>query len=559
MSRLDTLLDGLLVRAFNHGHLLALRPAWRRFVRTAEDPREAQAERLAAALARLPGTAFARAHPGLLRARTLRELQDAVPVRDMDDFAPWIARMVAGERDVLVREPLRCFEPSSGSTAAAKWVPYTAGLIAEFSAATGAWLYDLLRRRPALRSATAYWSLSPLARRPARTPGGTPIGLADDTEYLPPAVRGLVRRILPVPPAVARLETIEACRRASLHYLLADHRLGFVSVWSPSFLGLLLAQARAERELLAEGLARGAPLVEGPGARGLPRTAPDPLRAALVRAALADPDPAAWSAIWPRWGLVSCWADAAAARQLPELLAALPPAVEVQPKGLLATEGVVSIPLLGHEGGVLALGSHLLELEPVDRSGPAVAPHEAERGGRYAPVLTTAGGLVRYRLRDEVEVLGRWRQAPRVRFRGRLDGGSDLAGEKLSPARVEAALAAALALQATPLPPRFALLAPLVRERPPGYALFVEPGPASSLDLPRLARDLEAELARGPHYAQCRALGQLGPLRAVAVQDGARRFEAALVARGQQAGAIKPPSLHAGDFWPEALSNEATW
>ena len=552
MSRLA----GVVVRAMNHGHFLALLPAWRRFAAAADDPRAAQEERLRAALRRLPGTAFARAHPGLERARTLGELQAAVPVRDMDAFAPWVARMVAGEPDVLLREPLLCFEPSSGSTAAAKWVPYTRGLIAEFSAATGAWLFDLLRRRPTLCRSTAYWSLSPLARRPARTPGGTPIGLADDTEYLPAPVRGLVRRLLPVPPAVARLETVEACRRASLHYLLADPRLGFVSVWSPSFLSLLLAQARADRAALAEGIARGVPAVEAPPGL-LPPTPPDPARAALVLDALATPGPAAWAAIWPRWALVSCWADAGAARLVPELRAELPRTTELQPKGLLATEGVVSIPLLGQEGGVLALGSHLLELEPVD-GGPAVAAHQAEVGGRYAPVLTTAGGLTRYRLRDEVLVLGRWRRAPRVRFLGRLDGGSDLAGEKLSPSRVEVALAAALALQGAGAgsgrAPRFALLAPLPRERPPCYALFLEAGRAP-LDPERLARELEAELALGPHYAQCRALGQLGPVRVTQVRDGARRFEEALVARGQQAGAIKPPSLHPGDFWGEVLGS----
>lgn len=539
---------GLLLQALNTSYRASLRPAWRRFVRATRDPAAAQARRLEAILAGARGTAFARAH-GLERVRTLSDLQAAVPIRDYDGLWPWIERAVAGEPAVLTRQEPRVFERSSGSTRAAKLVPYPQALLDEFSAATGPWLYDLLRDRR-LRRRSAYWSISPAGALDERTPGGVRVGFQDDTEYFPRPVRRLLGLLLPVPAAVARLATVEDCRYASLLHLVADPRLGFVSVWSPSFFTLLVEQAVREADRLARDLARGALSLPGggPPPAGLAPPPADPARATRLRAALAA-DPPDLAAVWPRLRLVSCWADGAARRLLPGLRRLLPPGVLLQPKGLLATEGVVSFPLRGHPGAALAVSAHVLELQPSDDpAARPLAPHEAEPGGRYAPILTTGGGLYRYRLGDEVEVVGRLARTPLVRFTGRLDGVSDLAGEKLSPGFVGEALDAATA----GLAPAFALVAP--RADGPGYALYLEAdaGPAAWA---AAAAALEAALRRQPHYDYCRRLGQLEPVVARPVRDGAARYEAALVARGRKAGEIKPPGLHAGAFWGEVFGD----
>ncbi|MEZ6184801.1 MAG: GH3 auxin-responsive promoter family protein [Planctomycetota bacterium] len=220
--------------------------------------------------------------------------------------------------------------------------------------------------------------------------------------------------------------------------------------------------------------------------------------------------------------------------------AALPAEAAIQGKGLIATEGAISFPIVGFEGAALAVNSHLIELDPLDGT-PPVLPPDAEVGRRYAPLLSTSGGLYRYRLGDAVEVVGYYRRTPRVRFVGRLDGVSDLAGEKLSPGRVAEALAA------VPGTPRFALVTPRSDRR--GYRVFVEGAEPAAF-----AAALEQELRRGHHYDLCRKLEQLEPLAGVAVERGVARYEAALVARGARAGDIKPPALHLGDFWGEVFA-----
>jgi hypothetical protein len=211
--------------------------------------------------------------------------------------------------------------------------------------------------------------------------------------------------------------------------------------------------------------------------------------------------------------------------------------VAIQGKGLLSTEGVVSIPLCAHpEGCAPALTSHYLEFTASGADRP-LRVHELEPGERYGVLLTTGGGLYRYATHDLVAVTGRIGPTPLLTFAGKADHVSDLFGEKIDAMHVEAILAD-LAPGAA-----FALLAP-EEEPPPRYVLFIE----GSTILPDAAV-LDARLRENPHYAYCRDLGQLGPAEVVAVRDGAKLYLAGCEALGQRAGNIKPAALHRATGW----------
>ena len=125
----------------------------------------------------------------------------------------------------------------------------------------------------------------------------------------------------------------------------------------------------------------------------------------------------------------------------------LMPHVEFQPKGLLSTEAFVSLPLVGRAGAALAIRSHFFEFEELDSSTPTALgagrfrlAHQVENGERYRVVVTTAGGLYRYHLYDEVTVTGFINQCPLLRFVGKSDRVSDLVGEKLNEPHVHRVL-----------------------------------------------------------------------------------------------------------------------
>lgn len=472
-------------------------PAAARFGHALARPAEVQARLLRRLVAANAGTAFGHAH-GFGDIRSVADYRRRVPVRTFDELRGWVDRVEAGEARVLTAAPVRWLEPSGGSSGASKLVPYTAALLAEFAAATLPWLVDLARARPRLRAGTAYWAISPPVARPAATRGGVRIGMDGDADYFPRVLRPLLSRAQAVPSTVAAAGDLDGCRRATLRALLAADDLALISVWSPSFL-----------TLLADALDADWPALRSAVARPLPASPPTDL-----------------GELWPRLDLISCWGDAHAFRALPALRRRFPH-VDVQRKGLLATEGVVSIPLHAAPAPVAAVTSHVLEfLAPGGNGDESQLLGELDVGGTYEVVLSTGGGLFRYRLGDLVRVEGRLRATPLLRFVGRADGRSDLAGEKLSPPFVEAAMAAAGVCG-------FALLAPHPDRG--GYVLYAqEPRPAA----------LDAALCAAHHYRLARELGQLRAVEGRAVRDGERAWEAARVAAGQRAGAVKPPVLH---------------
>jgi hypothetical protein len=540
---------------------LSCLPGALRWRLAAADVERAQARVLERILAAGRGTRFGREHR-LGEVRSVAEYRARVPLRRWEELAPWVVAAAGGEADVLHPGTPSCFCPTSGSSAPSKLIPHTPALAAEFQAGIAPWIFAMFARHPALLRGRAYWSISPAGPRPPATAAGIPVGLDDDTAYFGPLARRLLATVMAVPPAVARLEQVDAFRYATLAFLLAADDLAFVSVWNPSFLTLLLQPLPAWAPRLADDLEQGRlrfpAAVPGELARELSRgLGRHPRRAARIRAALRERDPAGRTLperLWPRLSLISCWCDAAA-RGPAEALRALFPRVPLSAKGLLATEGIVSFPLERGRGSALALGSHFLEFLPAD-GGEARCAWELREGGRYRVALTTGGGLYRYLLGDVVEVTGFFGRCALVTFVGRGDLVSDLHGEKLNEDHVLAVLAAAFA--AVAWLPGFSLLAPSRGGGADRYLLHVAAdGPPPPGALERIGARLEAGLLENVHYAHCRRLGQLAEA-AVAWREGGaaaahERYQSACRARGQRAGDVKPPGLQRGSGWEQAL------
>jgi hypothetical protein len=254
--------------------------------------------------------------------------------------------------------------------------------------------------------------------------------------------------------------------------------------------------------------------------------------------------------------VVSCWADANAERYS-RILAEQLPHARVVPKGLVATEGIVTLPIEAAGGHVLAVRSHYVEFEPPN--GPTVPAWRVNVSERYGVVLTSGSGLYRYRLRDTVEVTGFWRGAPVLRFLGKEAMVSDWFGEKIDESHARRAIAAVA--ESLGCEPTWALIACEEFDDGHAYALFLEPGAGASSLGPQadeFALALESYLAENFHYAYARRLGQLQHARVIEVADGAARFLAECVRRGQRAGDVKPLALSAQAGWLEPLGGRET-
>lgn len=491
--------------ALQAGWLASQVPAARRFRDATADAEAAQHQRLRDLLTVLAPSALGR-ELGLDRVTGPDAFQAHVPLGDYPSHQPWIDRVAAGESDVMTTEPVEILERTGGTGGALKLIPYTARLRAEFAEAVGAWMVDLHRHRPGLLGTRSYWSVSRATRVVHHTEGGVQVGFQDDAAYFGPVTRWALGRLMAVPSTVSRAHTLDDWRLQTATHLVGCADLGLISVWSPSFLTVLLDWIGANPDRVRPTLSRSA-------ARRLDRA--------------LGPDGVDGAVLWPRLKLVSAWGDGFA-RTLVDPMMDRFPGVAFQPKGVLATEGVLSFPLSGQDGSALAVTAHGIELEDVE-DGTVVWPHQARLGARYRPRLTTGGGLVRYALPDVVEVVGFTGQVPRIRLVGRADKASDLVGEKLS----EDVVAEALGTLWT-APPGFAMLLPVTE--PAGYVLVVDRQPPAPADV-------ERALSVAYHYAYARELEQLAPVRVVALPDAWSRWESAVEGCGFVLGEQKPGAL----------------
>jgi len=468
----------MIARGINTAWSMSLRAGEARFRQALARPSETQLLLLRNILEQNRHTAFGSRY-GFERIDSLAAFRAAVPLGDYECHRPCIERIREGEHNVLTADRVTHLIPTSGSSGPRKLIPHTRALQAQFDAALGPWVRDLFRRFPGAARGRAYWSVSPAI--PSDEPSAVPIGFQDDTDYLSPLGRLLVRRILAVPSTVRHLADNDRFWQTTALHLLAADDLSLISVWHPSYLQRLLDEIETRWCALLDQLPRSR-------AARLRRTRPDALRE-----------------IWPRLTLVSAWADVAAALPFARLRERLD-GIDTQPKGLLASECWTTIP---YQGALpLAVTSHVFEL--IDDAGRCMGCDELVEGRTYETVVTTAGGLYRYRTGDRVRVTGKLHATPTLAFVGRDRAVSDLCGEKLHETHVGDCLAELF--DAARYRPRDQVLAPAEAHAPTRYLLVVA-GPTPPPDA--LGPHLDAALCTNPHYALARRLGQLDAVRIV--------------------------------------------
>ncbi|MEJ2467232.1 MAG: GH3 auxin-responsive promoter family protein [Candidatus Thiodiazotropha sp.] len=442
---------------------------------------------------------------------SIADYQMRVPIVDYDDLFPWIEEMTEGIADHLFHGRTVAFERTSGTTSAQKIIPYSAQSLEDFRRGLLPWLTELPQQY-GITSGKAYWAISPATRQPQVTAGGIPIGLPDSA-YLGDDLTGFFLQVSAVPFWVAKLQDVNEWQLATLYFLLRSADLQLISVWSPTFLSTLIQALSERRQELEQALTEG--LYIHP--HELPADTSAYRRFQQFHAS-GDP-----RTLWPELKLISCWADASSQpyyRQLKTHFGDIP----FQPKGLLSTEAVVTVP--DHKGRTL-LTTQSGFFEFLDSAGNIHLAHELQLNQEYQVILTTAGGLYRYLSGDRVRCRGHVGNLPELRFVGR-ERTSDLAGEKLNDNFVGSCLEDIEG---------FRML--LALNDSPGYCLVLETAAAT----PNIRNRVEQKLCRNPHYDYARKLNQLQPLKLLALDNPTELYLNRVLQRGGRLGDIKLPVL----------------
>jgi len=523
-------------------HLLKLlvAPGRRRFERHLGELESVQRARLSRWLAAASRAPAWQRH-GVRADWSWEEFVRRLPVSSYADYADDLAVQRERQQAWLIDSPVARYQPTSGSTSAVKWIPYTKLFLDELDQVITAWVGDLYAQYPSQGSGTHYWSLSwiPTALR-AQTAGD----INDDMKMLSWGKRALAYLTQAVPQEVALAETLEDSLFGTVAYLCADEALGFLSVWSPTF-GLSLLEHMSQWRLeLAETLAMGQWGARSARMAGVP--CPRSTRAATMLSRWDGTlDAAFFRRLWPQLAVVSAWDTAAAAPWARALHAKLPHA-GFQGKGLWATEGVVTFPFQGRYP--LAYLSHVYEFIDA-QTDQVLAPWQLRDGQEVIPLMTTGSGLARYRMNDVLRVSGFLGQVPCFTFLGRNDG-VDLVGEKISATTAQAVLDG-LPQDGAVLPLTLLAMDQTGSGRP-GYVLLAECfDDAPTGDRAHaLAQHIEAALQGHFHYKLARELGQLQPAQCLLRRDMRELYLGLCRDRGMIEGNIKVEPLR---HWPGVL------
>ena len=435
------------------------------------------------------------------------EFSRQMPVTGYPDYAELIQQQRERRQSLLIDSPVMRYQPTSGSTSAVKWVPYTRMFLDELDQVITPWVGDLYRQFPDQARGTHYWSLSWI---PTDMRSQTAGDINDDMKMLSWGKRLLAYLTQSAPQDIALAQTSDDSLFATIAYLAADETLGFISVWSPTFGLGLLEQMSAWKDELAQALARGdwAGRAERMGTLPCPRS---PRASVLLRQWNGRLEPAFFTELWPQLAVLSAW-DTAAAMPWARKLHGLLPHAHFQGKGLWATEGVVTFPF--QDRFPLAYLSHFFEF--ADAQTDEILPAWQLREGQdVIPLLTTGSGLARYRMSDVLHVDGMLGQVPCLTFLGRNDG-VDLVGEKTS---ATAAQAVQDGLRLHGALPVTLLALDESRAHSPGYVLLVECDERAPRDVLQhdLAMQVEKALQANFHYKLARELGQLQHAACVAL------------------------------------------
>ena len=410
------------------------------------------------------------------RALGINSIKDwwRVPLVDYEDIIPWLKPTVQHhkyQQISLTPEPILFFEKTSGSSGAMKLIPYTQSLRRSFNQMFCVWAYDLIVNGPDFSTGKIYACISP------RLNAADSQNLQNDLDYLDGWLRFFLRPWLLLPEQLNNLNNIPAFKHQLALALLKAEALEIISIWSPTFLQILLKYIQENQQLLQAELQQ---------------------RISLNRLKLLSESPIPWQQIWPSLKLISCWDSANAAVQAQGLRSQFP-GVLVQGKGLLATEAPMTIPLIKARGYVPVLDEVFFEFE--DNQGVLLSLTELTIGQEYRLILSQKGGLYRYRIGDCVRVTHYYQNTPCLEFLGRYQSLSDLVGEKLSETFVNNALTR-LNLPST----NFKSLVPVAA--PPHYLLLLDRAEETPA---MIAQKLDSILSESYHYRRARGLGQLEP------------------------------------------------
>lgn len=459
-----------------------------------------------------------------------------VPLVSYEDIRADVDRMAAGERKVLTTERVLAFFKTSGSLAAPKLVPVTPSLVREKARAFGVFWQEVYKAHPSLRTGRVIANFTD-SGQVERTGGGHDV--LSEATFWGRRTHGLhARERWPIPREL-RFIADHAHRHYAAARLILQGPLHGMMCLNPSTLLMFCRVIEERTEQLLGGLRDGDwGRADDDFLAGLPAVLSshlkaDKARTAALSAAMERSPALRLKRLWPMLEQVICWRSQIVQpyyRQLAPYLEG----IDERDYITQSSECIMAIAVQDRvSGGPLAYQSHFFEFIPdteIDAPNPDTCfGWELEQGKCYEPVVTTGGGLYRYRTGDCIWVNGFQAQVPVIEFLYRTGRTSSMTGEKLTEFQVSEAVRRTreqcgsapreiLCFPRSGRVPHYAVLLNWVDERVPADVA------AHRQAIRQWIKEFDCQLSRlNPEYGDKCASGRLGAMMGLIA--GGRGFE----------------------------------
>ncbi len=349
------------------------------------------------------------------------EYANKIPIVNYEDIADWIDRAKTNIK-IISNDKIEFFEKTSGNAGPQKSIPYTKTLRTNFSNCFKIWGYDSLSKVLSLDTLKIFMSISPLQSKESESYHH------DDSDYLKGIIQILIKPFLVRQTNIYQLTDPNDFRFILALTLLAQENIEIMSIWSPSYLLVLLSIIEDRFDEMIFYLTQ-----ENFKYQNIQFSVPclRKKRKALFSSFKSNRN---YELLWPHLKLISCWTQGTSSR-LANKIDQYFPKTHIQGKGLLATEAPITIPLVQANGYVPLVNDVFLEFE--DKSKNILRLHELKIDEQYEIIISQSSGLYRYRLGDYIRVTHFHQNTPCFEFIGRTADTCDLVGEKLNERFVE--------------------------------------------------------------------------------------------------------------------------
>jgi hypothetical protein len=533
--------------------------SWGRFRTATANPRQAQETNLLSIVQRNRYTAFGKEH-NFSKIKSIEDFQKNVPISTYDDLEPYIRRMTAGEKNILVAGPVPYFARTSGTTGPAKYIPINERFLEEFRTGRRVWVRQVAQAYPKAIRGTILTMQSP--RIEGTTEGGTPYGsitvsmgvvdVGRRRRIRREGARDVMESFQKIPVSIFYIEDFNTKYYVLLRFALVAN-ISVMATINPSTLILICRKLTEFAPDLIRDLEQGTLKEDLKLEPELRKKLEKRLKknrkvAARIRASLEQHGRVRPPDVWKRLGGLICWKGGAAPfylKQFPEWFGDLP----VMDYGFVATEGNFSV-VLSTEGsqGVVAVAGHFFEFIPEEKKGeenpPVLTVDQLEVGKRYCILVTGSHGLYRYDMNDIVEVVGTYQKTPEIVFCHKGGNMVSFTGEKIAESQVVQAVSSAQESIGVTLN-GFCVTVRLDQEHP-RYVFAVEPsGQVTDEKLGELLQTCEKNLQEANiEYRAKRTSLRLGdPLLAVVKNGAFERWRQDKINAGAFDSHVKTPHL----------------